>query len=412
MKKSRVLWSITIGILLFASFSGNANAALHSFSISAPDLTQYRSDDRCFYKWIGTGVDLRSPSEALLFETNINDEDNPINVEMRNFPPGINNGFIGSYEYDITAKPLILQSTPTDILTKGCTINDKFETFFSDTELINYNIAGSFDSSLLVSGFEANSEISLEITARYTWTDYDGFVHAYVESVYSNTFNSDFSEDIQLTINPDVFPVQSINRNSRFYVSITNRIYFWRDFSDVSPSHWAYPQIKTLAVNRITTGCGPNIYCPDDPVNRAQMAVFLERGMRGSDFNIGDFSLGILGNIFLDVSRNYWAVAWIELLYMDGITTGCGNNNYCPEDAVTREQMAVFLLRAKYGQDYQPPTPIGMFNDVDLNHWAAPWIEQLANEGITTGCGPNIYCPKDAVTRAQMAVFLVRTFGL
>jgi hypothetical protein len=74
--------------------------------------------------------------------------------------------------------------------------------------------------------------------------------------------------------------------------------------------------------------------------------------------------------------------------------------------------MAVFLLRAKYGQDYQPPTPTGVFDDVDLNHWAAPWIEQLAAEGITTGCGPDIYCPKDAVTRAQMAVFLVRTFDL
>jgi len=179
-------------------------------------------------------------------------------------------------------------------------------------------------------------------------------------------------------------------------------------FYDAPPDFWAFSYIETLAAKGITRGCGSNNYCPDASVTRAQMAVFLERGVRGSSY-VPDSGAG---NIFLDVPANYWAGGWIELLFSDGITTGCGNNNYCPEDAVTREQMAVFLLRAKHGQDYLPPTPTGMFNDVDLNHWAAPWIEQLANEGITTGCGPTIYCPKDVVTRAQMAVFLVKTFGL
>jgi hypothetical protein len=74
--------------------------------------------------------------------------------------------------------------------------------------------------------------------------------------------------------------------------------------------------------------------------------------------------------------------------------------------------MAVFLLRAKYGSGYTPPPATGVFEDVDLSHWAVHWIEQLAAEGITKGCGSGNYCPEDPVTRAQMAVFLVRTFGL
>ena len=76
--------------------------------------------------------------------------------------------------------------------------------------------------------------------------------------------------------------------------------------------------------------------------------------------------------------------------------------------------MAVFLLRAKHGAVYMPPT-VGAstgFNDVSVAHWAAAWIKQLAAEGITTGCGGGNYCPEDPVTRAQMAVFLVRTFNL
>ena len=74
--------------------------------------------------------------------------------------------------------------------------------------------------------------------------------------------------------------------------------------------------------------------------------------------------------------------------------------------------MAVFLLRAKYGSSYSPPPATGVFSDVDLGYWAANWIEQLAVEGITAGCGNGNYCPEDEVTRDQMAVFLVKTFGL
>src|SRR6266545_2699771 len=56
--------------------------------------------------------------------------------------------------------------------------------------------------------------------------------------------------------------------------------------------------------------------------------------------------------------------------------------------------------------------PIGIFTDVPTTYWAASWIEQLAAEGITSGCGNGVYCPDSPVTRAQMAVFLVKTFNL
>jgi len=76
--------------------------------------------------------------------------------------------------------------------------------------------------------------------------------------------------------------------------------------------------------------------------------------------------------------------------------------------------MAVFLLKSKYGSSYSPPA-VGAstgFDDVPTTHWAAPWIKQLAAEGITGGCGGGNYCPNNPVTRAQMAVFLVKTFNL
>jgi len=179
-------------------------------------------------------------------------------------------------------------------------------------------------------------------------------------------------------------------------------------FVDIRPDHWAFTFIETLAKTGITSGCGNDSYCPDDSVTRAQMAVFLERGIHGSGFS----PPAATGNVFLDVASNSFAASFIEQFSMDGITSGCGGNNYCPNDAVTRAQMAVFLLRAKHGAGYTPPAATGVFADVPLGSFGVDWVEQLAAEGITSGCGNGNYCPDATVTRAQMAVFLVRAFDL
>jgi hypothetical protein len=184
-------------------------------------------------------------------------------------------------------------------------------------------------------------------------------------------------------------------------------------FSDVTLKYWSVDWIKRLYNAGITGGCAANplAYCPETSVTRAQMAIFLERGIHGSSYNPPAVG-GSTG--FGDVSTGYWAAAWIKQLAADGITAGCGGGRYCPESSVTRAEMAVFLLRSKYGSSYNPP-PVGAgtgFLDVTANHWAAAWIKQLVAEGITAGCGSGNYCPEALVTRAQMAVFLVRTFNL
>ncbi len=184
-------------------------------------------------------------------------------------------------------------------------------------------------------------------------------------------------------------------------------------FADVPVTYWAWSYIERLYAAGITGGCANNPlrYCPDNTVTRGQMAIFLLKGIHGSDYTppaVGD-STG-----FADVPTTYWAAAWIKQLAAEGITGGCGSGNYCPDKPVTRAQMAVFLLKAKYGNAYTPP-PLGDgsgFADVPASNPFAPWIKQLAAEKITGGCGGGNYCPNNAVTRAQMAVFLVKAFGL
>jgi uncharacterized repeat protein (TIGR02543 family) len=184
-------------------------------------------------------------------------------------------------------------------------------------------------------------------------------------------------------------------------------------FDDVPDGYWAEDWIYRLHAAGVTIGCSqvPPLYCPEDDVTRAEMAVFLERGKHGAGYLPPQGT----GTIFADVLLNYWAVNWIEQLYADKITVGCATNplRYCPDQSVSRAEMAAFLLRAKHGAGYTPPkATIPPFNDVPLAHWAVDWIAQLKLEGITTGFATGFYNPEGLVTRAEMAAFLVRTFEL
>ncbi len=103
---------------------------------------------------------------------------------------------------------------------------------------------------------------------------------------------------------------------------------------------------------------------------------------------------------------------WIEDLADSGISAGCGAGLFCPDGTVTRAQMAVFLLKARNGAAWTPPAATGIFDDVPSRNPFAAWIEALAAEGVTAGCGGGNYCPDNPNTRGQMAVFLTKTFGM
>ena len=105
----------------------------------------------------------------------------------------------------------------------------------------------------------------------------------------------------------------------------------------------------------------------------------------------------------------------ISALAADGVFEGteCAPAMFCPTDPVQRWVMAVWLVRILDGED---PSPVSSsrFADVDGSLWWAPYVERLADLGVTGGCAtsPARFCPTETVTRAQMATFLVRAFGL
>ena len=173
-------------------------------------------------------------------------------------------------------------------------------------------------------------------------------------------------------------------------------------FKDTT-NHVFKAEIGKLADSGVTKGCNPpanDRFCPDDYVTRGQMAAFLVRAL----------SLSKGKATFSDTKGHIFA-ADIAALADAGITRGCNpprNDRFCPDDRVTRGQMAAFLVRA-----LKLPKGKASFKDT-AGHVFAADVASLADAGITKGCNPpanDRFCPDDYVTRGQMAAFLVRALG-
>jgi parallel beta-helix repeat protein len=165
--------------------------------------------------------------------------------------------------------------------------------------------------------------------------------------------------------------------------------------------------IEAIAAVGITKGCNPPVndrFCPDRSVTRGEMAAFLVRALGLSWDGGKDWFDDDDGSPF-EPSINRLAAA--------GITRGCNaaGRQYCPNDLVTREQMAAFLVRA---YDLAGPTS----NDVFTDDNGSPFeddIEKLQASGVTKGCNPprnDRFCPASPVSRGEMATFIGRAGGM
>ena len=155
------------------------------------------------------------------------------------------------------------------------------------------------------------------------------------------------------------------------------------------------------------TGCenGSGL-CPSEPLQRWEMAVWLVRVLEGQEPPEPETPR------FHDVWDNTWWAAHTERLAELAVTAGCATDplRYCPQQPVTRAQMASFLVRAF---DLRPGPSAG-FADVAATNTHAASIDTMAAARVTVGCAtdPLRYCPQRPVTRAQMATFLARATGI
>lgn len=165
-------------------------------------------------------------------------------------------------------------------------------------------------------------------------------------------------------------------------------------FEDTNGSMFA-GDIAWLYGSGITRGCAANAFCPDGLITRGQFATFIARMLHLPAAQRDHFTDDNASSFESDINR----------IAAAGVTRGCGDGRFCPDQDVTRDQMAALLVRAN---DVEVPIRADYFwDDSASEHEGA--INRLASAGLTQGCGSGRYCPAAAVTRGQMAAFLHRT---
>lgn len=177
-------------------------------------------------------------------------------------------------------------------------------------------------------------------------------------------------------------------------------------FTDMPPEeHWSYPGIYFAVTNGLFAGTSETTCCPDAPMTRAMLVTVLwryEEEPTGYD------------NLFVDVPTDRWytnAIAWAAA---SGVVSGVGNDRFCPNGAVTREQIAAILFRCakNAGCAVDARTKLSAFPDhQSVSGWAQESLQWAVAEGLVSGVksGGQIFLrPKNSATRAQVAAILMR----
>jgi hypothetical protein len=272
-----------------------------------------------------------------------------------------------------------------------------------------YTLSSAGNGDIFVSKLNTNGEFIDANRLGGTGNDYGlGIAVDLNGTMYSI---GDFTGTADFNPGASTYNLTSAGYNDIFISKLTST----STFLDVPASHPFWRYIEAFYRAGITSGCSqsPKLYCPDNLVTRAEMAVFIERAK--GNFNPMPNPTGMFDDLPYPGIESF--TPFIEQFYNDGITTGCAQNplRYCPQNNVIRAEMATFIERA-IGHFNPQPNPSGMFDDVPaagLEH-LTKFIEQFYNDGITTGCAQNPlrYCPTNQVTRAEMAVFIVRAFKI
>jgi hypothetical protein len=249
-------------------------------------------------------------------------------------------------------------------------------------------------------GKGGNGTVSVTASDGCTWT-------ATTASPFITIGSHSIGSIVQYSVAPN--PGPTIRNGTITIGDQTFTVYQGINFADVPLTDQFYTEIGKLSARGVTLGCGNGNYCPNDPVTREQMAAFIMRAK--GEFNPPTPS----SQRFVDVPPANPFYNFIDRLAVLQITLGCTPDHlmYCPSDPVKREQMAAFIVRGL--GEFNPPTPGSQrFNDVPPSNVFYNFIDRMAVLNITLGCTPDhlFYCPNDSVTRAQMAAFLVRAFNL
>lgn len=171
-------------------------------------------------------------------------------------------------------------------------------------------------------------------------------------------------------------------------------------FADVELAHPHWAAVQLANVYEIMSGYSHDQFGVEDALTRAHSAIVI-----GRLFEL-DTSSPPTTPTFDDVTQlsHPAAYAFVEAMAAAGYTSGCSANPplFCPNDAVTRAQLAVFLVRG-LGLDPAQATTTPFFDDVPVSHPFFGAVQLMASEGLMEGCQATSFCPDTPITRGETA---------
>ncbi len=171
------------------------------------------------------------------------------------------------------------------------------------------------------------------------------------------------------------------------------------EFQDVDKNFWAKTEIEALAKEEKILGYEKSYFKPDETITRAEAAGFLAEYL--------NLTMNNRNQTFKDVPSDHWAVGAINALVKENIISA-DNDSFRPDDALTREQLAVLFAKVF---DLKKGATNTTLADVAPTDWSYDAIQRLVSAGIATGDENGNFRPKEAVTRAQFAVFFYRAIN-
>lgn len=181
----------------------------------------------------------------------------------------------------------------------------------------------------------------------------------------------------------------------------------WRNpFLDVSEGDWFYDAVRYVYEKGLMAGTSENTFGPNVITNRGMIVTILYRLAGSPDIEDENW-----GYPYVDVDANAYygtAVYWARL---NGIASGYSDERFGPDDAITREQLAVMLYRfAKaQGHDVTAQADLSGYTDADqISGFAREAMNWASAEGLINGTSGSTLSPDSSATRAQVAVILMR----
>ena len=324
----------------------------------------------------------------------------------------VNDGLVDSQVATVSISVTAVNDPPVIIGQAGVltTVEDTaLEITLSDINVTDIDNAYPEDFQLIV-----QNGTNYQVTNK-TITPAAGFIGTLTIPVKVNDGSDDSNEyDLSVTVMEEappppvitnLYPTQRQAGSAQFTISVNGTA-----FQDGDTIYWNGSPLETTFINstQLTAVVNPvNILAVDYAEITVVHLGFEEYPSNALTFTVYSFA---------DVLPTHPLWKFVEGFFAKGITTGCAVNpmRYCPDQAVTRAQMAVFLLRSIHADDPELYVPEDVEPDTFADSPAAafmePWIEQFYATKITTGCAaaPLRYCPERNVTRGEMAVFVLR----